>query len=131
MDVLFLLNVTLFKNSRYCLSPHNILSQIPGFIPSGFAIFFFTGGSQSFHLFCSPIIVLKSCSSSLCKCNACTVCFFQYLAVIEVDCLFPIMLGRLNARTRFRAMAEASIPLSSISLGETSHASQPVEPVRI
>ena len=52
--------------------------------------------------------------------------FFQYLAVIEADCLFPIMLGRLNARARFRSMAEASIPLSSISLGETS-SSQPVD----
>ena len=45
------------------------------------------------------------------------------------------MLGRLNARTRFQAIAEASIPLSSISLGETSSSSQPVDrglqPVRI
>ena len=36
------------------------------------------------------------------------------------------MSGRLNARTRFRAMAEESIPLNNISFGETS-ASQPVD----
>ena len=34
------------------------------------------------------------------------------------------MLGRLNARARFRAMAEESIPLSSLSLGESSSSSQ-------
>jgi len=33
------------------------------------------------------------------------------------------MLAQLNARARFRAMAEASIPLSSISLGETGETS--------
>ena len=71
---------------------------------------------------CSPRMVLKkSCSSSLRKCNACTVRFFK----IEV-CLFPIMSERLNARTRFRAMAEESIPLNSISFGETS-SSQPAD----
>ena len=44
----------------------------------------------------------------------------KYLVVIKIDYLLPMMLGRLNARTRFRAMAEASIPLSSISVDETS-----------
>ena len=64
--------------------------------------------------------------------------FAQYVFlyhVIEVDCLFPIVLGRLNARARFRAMAEASMPLSSLNLGETSSSSERVErelqPVRI
>jgi len=36
------------------------------------------------------------------------------------------MFAQLNARARFRAMAEASIPLSSISLGESS-SSEPVD----
>jgi len=36
------------------------------------------------------------------------------------------MLAQLNARTRFRAIAQESIPLSSIRLGETS-SSQPVD----
>ena len=35
------------------------------------------------------------------------------------------MLGRLNARSRFRAIAEASIPLRSLCLSETL--SQPVD----
>ena len=45
---------------------------------------------------------------------------------METDYLFLIMLGRLNARTRFQAMAEASMPLGSIGLGELS-SSQPVD----
>jgi hypothetical protein len=45
-------------------------------------------------------------------------------AVIDADCLFLIMLRRLNTRARFRAMAEASIPLSNFSLGETSSSQQ-------
>ena len=59
--------------------------------------------------------------------------FFNTFTVTEASYLFPIMLGRLNARTRFRAMAEASIPLRSIDLGETS-SSQRVDqeqPVRV
>ena len=64
---------------------------------------------------------------SLRKCNDCTVRFFyKYLVIIKTDYLLRIMLGRLNARTRFRAMAEAPIPLSTISLAETS-SSQPVD----
>ena len=64
----------------------------------------------------------------------------QYVFLIPryyrgAECLFLIMLGRLNARARFRVMAEASIPLSSISLGETSSSSNRVDrefqPVRI
>ena len=57
--------------------------------------------------------------------------FLYTFDVIEADYLkFLIMLGRLNARARFRAMAEESIPLSSIiHLGETSSSSQPVDRV--
>lgn len=56
---------------------------------------------------------------------------FLYLA-IKADYLFLIMLGRLNARTRFQAMAEESIPLSTINLGETSSqsAARESQPVR-
>jgi len=36
------------------------------------------------------------------------------------------MLAQLNSRTRYRAMAEASIPLVSFSLGESS-SSEPVD----
>jgi hypothetical protein len=80
-----------------------------------------------FIFFCPPRIIFKPCSSSLRKCHACTVrIFLKYLLLSRY--LFPIMLGRLNARARFRAMAEASIPLSSIGLGETSSSSsQPVD----
>ena len=57
-----------------------------------------------------------------------------YFAILEANCLFQIMLGRLNARARFRVMAEASMPLNSISLDETS-SSEPIhrelQPVRI
>ena len=53
--------------------------------------------------------------------------FLKYLAVIE-GCLFPIMLGSLNTRSRYRAMAEESIPLSSFSLGASeASSSQPVD----
>ena len=52
--------------------------------------------------------------------------FYKYPVIIKTDYLLRIMLGRLNARTRFRAMAEAPIPLSTISLAETS-SSQPVD----
>ena len=48
--------------------------------------------------------------------------FFEYLRVIEAKYLILFMLGRLlNARARFHAMAaDASIPLNSISLSESS-----------
>ena len=77
-----------------------------------------------FFLF--PWMVLNSCSLSLRKCNVCTVCFLNTLLLQGFEYLFPIMLGRLNAREQFRAMAEAPIPLSSISLDETS-SSAPVD----
>ena len=38
---------------------------------------------------------------------------------VEYLLVFPILSGRLNARARFRAMADQSMPLNSISLGET------------
>jgi hypothetical protein len=53
------------------------------------------------------------------------VFFLNTLLLSRPIAYFQMMLGRLNARTRFRAMAEESIPLSSISLGGTSS----VEPV--
>jgi len=59
--------------------------SLPGFIPSGFAVFFIFGGIYT---------------------NA--------------------MLTQLNARARYRAMAEASIPLGSFSLGGLS-SSEPVD----
>ena len=131
-SILFVLAVNPFWNSKYCLVASILFSQTSGVIPGGFTIFFVRGGRESLHPFCSPRMVLNPCSSSLRKRNACTVCFFKYFAVIEAVYLFSIMLGRLNARTRFRAIAEAPIPLSSISLGGMS---QPVDrelqPVRI
>ena len=75
--------------------------------------------------FRSPRMLLKQCPSSLRKCNAYTVRFLYK----QIPCcyyLLPIMSRRLNARTRFRAIAEASIPFSSISLDEMS-SSQPVD----
>jgi len=59
------------------------LFNIAGFLPSGYSLFFITGG-------------------------------------VYVNAMF----AQLNTRARFRAMAEASIPLSSFGLGETS-SSQP------
>ena len=53
-NALFLLSVTLL-NSKYCLVvSHNPFSQVAGFIPAGFTIFFITGGSESFHFFVLP-----------------------------------------------------------------------------
>ena len=65
LNVLFLFSVTfLFKFLIvFVLSPHNTLAQVPGFIPSGFGIFFIASGSESesFHLFFGPpaIVVLQ------------------------------------------------------------------------
>ena len=125
INALFIISVTFF--SKYCL----VASQY-FFIGFGFYTFrlpdlFYYGWQWVIpSLF---VLVLTLCpSQSLRKCNACTVCFINNtLLFFEVDfAYFPIMLGRLNARARFRAMANASIPLSSFSLGETS-TSQPVD----
>ena len=64
----------------------NFFSQIAGFINSGFVIFFITGGSE-FPFSCSPLMVLNPYSSSLRKCNACTVCF-KYLLLSGPDAYF-------------------------------------------
>ena len=74
-----------FLNSKYCLIPSQYFSQIPGFIRSGFVIFFITGGGESSHLFCSPRMVLNLCSSSLRKCNVCTVRFFKKNTLLYSD----------------------------------------------
>ena len=131
-SVLFLLSVIPFDIQNNCLDTLLIISfsQISGLLPFSFTIFFVRGGRKLFQFFCTPRMIIKPFYSSLCECNACTVSFYflfftKTLVVIEV-CLFPIMSGRLNARTRFRAMAEESIPLNNISFGETS-ASQPVD----
>ena len=86
----FLLSVTLFKIPIIVLLPHNTFLQVAGFIPSGFVIFFITGGSESFYLLRSPAIVLHLCSSSLRKCNACTVrfripcCYWGRLLIVQL-----------------------------------------------
>ena len=46
--------------------------------------------------------------------------FFSNTLLLSKLAYLLIMLGRLNARARFRAIADASIPLNSFSLGETS-----------
>ena len=86
----------------------------------------------SHSIFCSPRMVWNPCSSSLHKCNVCTVRFL-ILCYYRFGLLISNHVGRLNARTRFRAIAEASIPLSSFNLGETSsqQVDRELQPVRI
>ena len=132
--VLFLLSVTLFFWKFQILS-HNTFFFFTGF---GFWTFWlhdlfcsWWSWVISSFFFCSPRMVdIKPCffKSTQTQCLHSTFLFyFKYLAVfIKAAYFLPIVLGRLNARTRFRAMAEASIPLNSISLDETS-SSQPVD----
>ena len=65
INALFIISVTLFFQNTV-LSSHNTFSQVSGFIPSGFLIFFITGGSESFHpcLFL-PRMVLTLCPSQV------------------------------------------------------------------
>ena len=57
--------------------------------------------------------------------------FAQYVLLCSYDagCLYPLVLRRLNARTRYQALANASIPLSTLNLGSTS--SRSAEPERV
>ena len=124
VNILFLFNVNPYLNSK-----HRLLASQCFFTGFGFITF------RLFNIFyyrwwwVIPSIVLTEWYET----RALQVyvngmfaqwVFFHYSAVIDADRLFLIMLGRLNTRARFRAMAEASIPLSSFSLGETS-SSQP------
>ena len=120
VNILFLFNVNPYLNSK-----HRLLASQCFFTGFGFITF------RIFNIFyyrwwwVIPSIVLTEWYET----RALQVyvngmfaqwVFFHYSAVIDADRLFLIMLVRLNTRARFRAMAEASIPLSSFSLGESS-----------
>jgi hypothetical protein len=55
----------------------------------------------------------------------------QYVLLCRYDagCLYPLVLRRLNARTRYQALADASIPLSTLNLGSMSSRSAELEHV--
>ena len=58
--------------------------------------------------------------------------FAQYVLLCtgyDAGCLYPLVLRRLNARTRYQALANASIPLSTLNLGSTT--SRSAEPERV
>ena len=86
INILFLLAVNFIWNSKYCLvASQYFFSQTARVLPAsaGFTIFFIRGGRESSHLFRSPRIVLNPCSSSLRKCNACTVRFFKNILLLS------------------------------------------------
>jgi len=55
----------------------------------------------------------------------------QYVLLCSYDagCLYPLVLRRLNARTRYQTLADASIPLSTLNLGSMSSRSAELEHV--
>ena len=65
-----------FLNSKHCLIASQFISD-SGYYNFGLCGLLYYGWTYVFLFFCSPRMILKPCSSSLCKCNACTVCFFS------------------------------------------------------
>ena len=132
-SVLFILSVNFLETANIVLAPHNTFSQVSGVASIGFTIFFVRGGRKFFFFLFFSQDGIKTVLFSLRKCYACTVRFFKKIPRCYRSCLFLTMLGRLNARARFRAMAEASMPLNTLSFAETSSSqlvdreSQPVK----